>query len=67
MPGLLELMQPKNLGQVSQPMNPDMMRMMLRQQFMQQGRKDIDVNTLSPDQMMMLLQRQPISTTGIRG
>jgi hypothetical protein len=65
MPGLLELMQPKNLGQVGQ--TPEAMRLMLKQQLMQQGRSDIDVNTLSPEQMMRLLQRPPVQTTGIRG
>ena len=62
--GLLEMLQPKNLGQV---MTPDMMRAQLLLQLKRQGRTDIDVNRLSPDQMQQMLRTIPVDTVGVRG
>jgi hypothetical protein len=62
--GILESLRPRNLGEV---MTPDVMRVQLLHKLKQQGRTDIDVNRLTPEQMMMMLRTQPVSTTGIRG
>ena len=53
MAGILESLRPRNLGEV---MTPDVMRVQLLHKLKQQGRTDIDVNRLTPEQMMMMLR-----------
>ena len=68
MPGLLDLLRPRNLGAVADPyasMTPDLMRAELSK--LMPGK---DMSQIPPEQMLYLLKslRQPTtSTIGVRG
>jgi hypothetical protein len=75
MAGLLDFLKPQtgSLGTVADPYaqfraNPDMLRQHLADTLKRQGRADINLQQLTPDQMLFMLQQlKPVDTIGVRG